>query len=60
MRDALPVRLLVSGILYGCGKRNEATVRTVARRPVNRRHSRVHSMSMVWLGGREAKIFGCR
>jgi hypothetical protein len=30
VRDALPVRLLVSGALYGRGKRNEATARIVA------------------------------
>jgi hypothetical protein len=28
--EALPVRLLVSGVLYGRGKRNEATTRVVA------------------------------
>jgi len=28
--DALPVRLLVSGTLYGRGERNEATARIVA------------------------------
>jgi len=28
--DAPPVRLLVSGALYGCEKRNKATVRIVA------------------------------
>ena len=30
VRDALSVRLLVSGVLYGRGKRNEATARIVA------------------------------
>jgi len=51
VRGALSVRLLVSGALYGSGKRTKPQPGLLLLRRVDRSRSRLHSMPMAWPGG---------